>query len=626
MNLRDAPDLAWVAHPQRLKHLLESYFGELDGGAVEQIAAQCQAIDLRGGEILFAEGDPGDALYFLVGGRLSVVTTRQDGTRSMLGYIEPGAPVGAMAVITDSVRDSTVVAVRDSTLLRITATEVRAWFMAYPQILLKTSRLAIQLAVRQERRRRHRDVVVNLAIIPLSSGIGMARFRAEFVASLVALGSTLVLDSNALQRRAESADGSDDADRQFTHWLDRLELEHDFVVYCGDGHDSSWTRRCVRQADRVVLLADADAGNAIGPLEAALSEALLARVGPGTMLALWHPEHAAFPTGTRAWLQKRPWVAEHVHVRRGDARHAARLARMATGNAIGLVLSSGGARGLVHIGVFQAMQQAGIPIDRVGGTSIGSVIGAAIACDFSADELTRACRLAFGANPSSWRDLSIPPVFALYRGKQLERILTGVFPETMSIEDLWLNFYCVSSDMSRSREVVHTRGPLTRVLRASVALPGVFPPVRIDHSLHVDGALVNSLPSELMSERGVHRIYAVDLRQERITQFDFPDVPGPITYLLDKWFKSKQRRYRLPTLGKTMVHSSLISSEGRVLASHRQVDVLFTPEVGQFSMMGWSTLSYDRLVTVGLEHGQEVLARSPLPAQLQMRRRRKLGV
>ena len=166
MNLRDAPDLAWVAQPMRLKHLLESYFGDLDDATVEKISAQCQAVDLRGGEMLFSEGDPGDSLYFLVGGRLSAVTTLRDGSRRVLGHIEPGAPVGEMAVINDSVRSASVVAVRDSTLLRIDAAQVRAWFLAYPQILLKTSRLAIQRALNTERRRRGRDRSRTIAPAP----------------------------------------------------------------------------------------------------------------------------------------------------------------------------------------------------------------------------------------------------------------------------------------------------------------------------------------------------------------------------------------------------------------------------------------------------------------------------
>ncbi len=631
MNLRDAPDLAWVAQPMRLKHLLESYFGDLDDATVEKISAQCQAVDLRGGEMLFSEGDPGDSLYFLVGGRLSAVTTLRDGSRRVLGHIEPGAPVGEMAVINDSVRSASVVAVRDSTLLRIDAAQVRAWFLAYPQILLKTSRLAIQRALNTERRRRGRDVVVNLAIVPLSPDIDMARFRTEFRAGLSTLGSCLMLESSILQRLgtpdgAQSGPARDDADRHLTHWLNSLELEYDFVVYCGDGHDSVWTRRCLRQADRVVLLADAQASREPGPVETALAGVLTARVGPGTMLALWHPEHTAYPEGTRGWLKSRPWVHEHAHVRRGDARHAARLARLATGHAIGLVLGSGGARGLAHIGVFQAMCEAGIAVDRVGGSSIGSVIAAGVACDFDAEELAHMCRLSFGANPGSWRDLSIPPVFALYRGDRLERMLARIFPPNMGLEDLWLNFFCVSSDMTNSEEVVHTRGPLTRVLRASVALPGIFPPVRLDHALHVDGALMNTLPTEVMSALGVHRLYAVDLRQDRMASPDFMDVPGPLAYLFARWFQRHKHRYRVPTLTSTLVQSSMMSSEARVLAARRQVDVLFNPDVRRFSLMGWSKIAHDRLVATGLQHARQVLAAHPLRVPLRVRRRRRAAL
>jgi len=615
MHLYEVKDITTVAQPERVKRLLESYFGVLDDATADEITSECTAVDIRGGEMLFAQGDTGDALYFLLYGRMHALTPNGDGSMRVLGEIEPGAPVGEMAVINEGVRSATVVATRDSTLLRIEANKVREWFLRYPRTLLKTARLAIARTTRNERRRRRREFVVNIAAVPITPGLDFARFRADLEAGLATLGRTLVLDAATAARLSghsveDAGDGRLESYRQLTHWLDEQELEHDFIVYCSSGESDAWTRRCIRQADRVLLVADGDASSAVSDIEATFSDHLSARVGPGTMLALWHPEDTVRPANTRAWLQNRPWLAEHVHVRRGDARHAVRLARLITGNAIGLVLGSGGARGIAHIGVYQALSEAGVSIDRIGGTSIGAVIAATIACDLAPAEVIHHAGKAFASNPGGWRDLSIPPILAMYKGERLRRLLAEFFPESMGIEDLWINFFCVSSDLTYSREVVHRRGSMRRILRAAVALPGVFPPVKLDQSLHIDGAFMNAMPVDIMSSRwGMNRIYAVDLSIERTPRFDFHEVPGPLAFLFDRWLRGKHRKYRIPTLSNALVQSSLIASEARMVDARRQVDVLFRPDVRRFGLMRFSRRTFSRLVHVGHQHAHELLAR-----------------
>ena len=618
MHLYEVKDITSVARPERVKRLLESYFGALDDATADEITSHCTAVDIRGGEMLFAQGDTGDALYFLLYGRMHALAPTGDGGMRVLGEIEPGAPVGEMAVINEGVRSATVVATRDSTLLRIDAMKVREWFLRYPRILLKTARLAIARTTRNERRRRRREFVVNIAAMPITPGLDFERFRQELQAGLEALGRTLVLDAALVERLSgfsvdDAGDGRLESYRQLTHWLDQQEFDHDFIVYCGnpDGNgDDAWTRRCIRQADRVLLVAAGEASSAVSDLEAIYADTLKGRVGPGTMLALWHPEETFHPHNTRAWLQTRPWVAEHVHVRRGDARHAARLARLITGNAIGLVLGSGGARGIAHIGVFQALCETGVAIDRIGGTSIGAVVAATIACDLSPSEVIRHTGQAFGSNPGGWRDLAIPPLLAMYKGERLKRLLAAFFSESMGLEDLWINFFCVTSDLTYSREVLHTRGQARRILRAAVALPGVFPPVKLDQSLHIDGAFMNAMPVDIMSNRfGMNRIYAVDLSIERTPRFDFHEVPGPVAFLFDRWLRGKKRKYRIPTLSNALVQSSLIASEARMVDARRQVDVLFRPDVRRFGLMRFTRRGFSQLIQVGHQHAHDLLAR-----------------
>lgn len=613
----NSPELAPLvpSPPQQvgIRKLLESYFGNLEGDAALEIAAQCESVELEGGENLFDEGDPGDALYFLVSGRLRALSVLPSGARRTLGDIEPGNVVGEMAVITDSVRSATVVATRDSVVLRIDAAVLRHWFIKYPQLLLRTSQLVINRTRQKDRRRRPRERIVNIALVPITPDIDMTRFCREFQAGLETLGSVLMLDPAEIDRLTgepgltNAGKGTPGRYRRLTEWLDQKESLYRFVVYRSDGQNSPWTQRCARQADRVVLVADAAADSGVGTAEGELARAIAHTWDAGATLALWHSEATVVPQGTNAWLGARAWVHEHVHVRRGDPVHAARLARIITGNAVGLVLGSGGARGLTHVGVFRAMEEAGIHIDRIGGTSIGSVIGAAIASDWSAEQVTRNTRLSFMQSPTGLRDMSLLPVISIYRGKRLDRLLAAFFEAPMAIEDLWLNFFCVSSDITTSREVVHTRGPLKKILHASIALPGIFPPVKLKQALHVDGAFMNALPVEEMGTKGVRKVYAVDLSFDRLAQLDFEETPGPLAYLYDKFVRGSRRRYLVPTLAHSLVQCSLLASEAKILQSRHHADVLFNPDVRDYDLMAWS--SFDQLVEVGYEHAAALLTR-----------------
>ena len=609
MNLSDPPGPATAHGPAHVDHLLadgldrrrvravlEQCFGTLSEESFDGLVADGEVIDLAGGSLLFAEGDSGDAMYVLLSGRLRALAVAADGSMRLLGEIEPGAPVGEMAVITGGARSASVIAMRDSSLLRIGADRVRQWFDRHPQLLLGTARQIVRRVTRSERRRRPREAVRNIALIPVTPGLDLAAFATQLCAGLEPMGSVLCIDATAVEAlRSLPLTGNgtrpapDDA-RRVAQWLAVCEEEHAFVVCCAEPRDSAWTRRCLRQADRVVLVADAAAAPEPGALERALSEELELHIGPANQLVLWHAPSTANPRDTAAWLAPRPAIGEHIHMRRGDAAHARRVARMVAGRAVGLVLGSGGARGIAHLGVYQALEEAGIPVDRVGGSSIGALIGGDIAHDLRAAQLIESMRPYMSVSPVNWRDLAIPPVQSLYRGERLRRMLADHVEPGTGIEDLWINFFCVSSNLSRAEESIQKRGPMARAVSASSAIPGLFPLVDIDGARHADGAFMNSLPADVMAALGAHRVIAVDLSDDL--------RPADAT------------ASRAPGIGESLVQSSLIASSARMAAQRRQADLLFNPDVRAFHLMRWSPRIYATLCRLGLEHARELLART----------------
>jgi NTE family protein len=611
----DSSPISHVTSSQQsalFRRFLSNYFGTLDEQIMDEVSSQCQWLELEGGDTLFSQGDIGDAAYFLISGRLCAIRIAHDGTRQYLGDIRPSETVGEIAVLSDDVRGATVLATRDSVVVRISTENLQSWFMQYPQLLLQTAKLIIKRTRPTNARNRQLRHISNITVLPLSKNINMAKFRRDFMAAMARCGNVLLLDPHIVDEQLQETgiafvDKHDpERYRRLSAWLDTLEEQHDYVIYLANTEDDEWTQRCLRQSDRVLLLANATDNSFPSLLEQKLLNEAAKKARSDNYLVLWHPPETIMPNGTQHWLQPRTWIKEAIHVRQDEQRHMERLARIVTGNAIGLVLGSGGARGVAAVGVIQALEEASIPIDRVGGTSIGAIMAAGVALDYPASLLAEKVRTSFRQNPTTFLDLNILPILSIFQGKQLNRLLQLVFPQTMNVEDLWINFFCITSDMSSNEEIVHSRGSLWQAVRASAALPGVFPMVLLGKGLHVDGAFMNALPVDVMASLGAKKILAVDFSYLPNSKPDFDDMPSSIAFLLDKFFNNGRRRYLVPTLLSGFIQSSLMASSQKNMQSRADADVLFSPEVGRYDLLAWSL--FDDLVSIGLRHARLVLA------------------
>ena len=202
-------------------------------------------------------------------------------------------------------------------------------------------------------------------------------------------------------------------------------------------------------------------------------------------------------------------MADYLHLRCDHRADAARLVRMITGTACGLVLGGGAPRGFAHLGVLRALEEAGVPIDVVGGTSVGALIGAFCALGLNDSERVERAVAAFTRSGSLVRPTL--PLVAVSPGRRVDRLLAEHLGPGL-IKDLPWRFFCVSANLTRAEEVIHDRGPLWPAVRASLSMPGIFPPVYSDGDLLIDGGALDTVPVEIMRGRvGSGYIIAVDL-------------------------------------------------------------------------------------------------------------------
>ena len=317
------------------------------------------------------------------------------------------------------------------------------------------------------------------------------------------------------------------------------------------------------------------------------------------MLVLLQPSSDIPIAGTAAWLGPRR-LNFHLHVRADEPDDVERVARTLSGTAIGLVLAGGAARGFAHLGLHKAMREVGIAIDWIGGTSIGAIMGAAIATGWTPEHAIDIGRAGF-THRNPFGDYTIP-LISLVRGRRMERALAKHLPG--KIEDMPLPFFAVSCNLDSGVINLHESGPVRHALRASAALPGVMPPAVIAGQLAIDGAVLNNMPVDIMQTKPVGRIIAVDLASQKTYHVPYESMPSPWAVLRGRLLPFLHQ-YRVPSLTTLMLKATELGTMARVRELGKRADLLLQPPVRQFGMM--NIKDYDKIVDAGYRYGMDVL-------------------
>ena len=577
-----------TAYPDSLREQLRSFplLKDLSEPALKRLLGEANWFGLPGGTLLPRDGDNDRALFLVVTGSLGVFADDEKGQRQLVAHISAGETVGEMSLISGEPHSAQLVALRDTELLRVGREGFQSLMTRHPHVMLNLLRIVVRRLQQSTRRATDQSRQRTFAIVPLQEGLENAPIVQRLVAALADMGS------KAAMLDAESAERSAD-------WFNTFELQHDVVFYRGDAPNSAWTHLCVRQADKVFLLARADWPL---PKRGLAMPAFKERAGGLPELLLLHPtgvlrglpEHFSLRSGM---------FESHHHIRAGVADDIRRLARFVSGRAVGLVLAGGGARGYAHLGVIKALVEARVPFDHLGGTSMGAVIAAGLALEWNFDELTARVREAFvESNPLS--DLTVP-LIALFRGKEASKMLRRHFGD-VCIEELPKPFFCVSSDLTTGRIHVHRSGTLWRALRASTALPGILPPVTYHGHLLVDGGVMNNLPVDVMGGFARGPIIASDVTGEidlRVTDSRYGERPF--------WRLLWQRMRGTPSIVSILMRSGTVGSEAQRRLVREQADLLFEPPMPSIGIGAWRLL--DQAIAEGYAHACERIEEHGVP-------------
>lgn len=530
------------------------FFQRFSDEVIKEIASRARWYSLPGGEILFTEGSTPSAVYFVLSGRL-VVVRGGSGGEEVVGYVRAGEPVGEMALLSGEVHSGSVFALRDTEIAALDTSEAARLFAREAEFAGAVARIVLARARRPGAAQNAPKV---MALISTSPSIDLEMHAKAILKTIERYGRRAIWIADPAAATAVAA-------------FDAIERSHDVILLTARVGDSFEYKFALRHADRFFIFARRDARPPrpflLDPTET--SQAQNFRLVDLVML-----QEGERSGSIVDWVDA---IDADRAFQVSGPRTEARLARAMAGSSIGLVLSGGGARAYAHVGAVRALRERGVVVDFVGGTSMGAIIAACVAMGWSDVEIERRIRDGFVAsNPLGDHVL---PVVALTRGARVEERLRRHFGDVM-IEDLEIPFFCVSTDLAAGASRVHRRGRLADALRASIALPGILPPVADQESLLVDGAIMNNFPTDLMA--GFHRglTIGVDVAvAERLAPSLFVNPPGFIDWVLANGLRSA------PPIVSLLMRAATVRQELR--HADRPADILIEPKVVGVDLRDW---------------------------------------
>uniref|UniRef100_A0A8C8J161 lysophospholipase n=1 Tax=Oncorhynchus tshawytscha TaxID=74940 RepID=A0A8C8J161_ONCTS len=614
---------------------------------VRQIDFALDWMAVEAGRAVYRQGDKSDSTFIVLSGRLRSVIMKEDGKKELTGEYGRGDLIGVVEALTHQNRATTVHAVRDSELAKLPEGALGYIKRKFPQVVTRLIHLLGQKILQQVNGPLTGVLALHtpgskwdagnpasnlstVTVLPVSEEVPLTAFTLELQHALIAIGPTLLLTSDSIKQRLGAAALDSVHEYRLSSWLGQQEDIHRIVLYQTDYTLTPWTQRCIRQADCIIIVGLGEQDPAVGELERMLE---VSAVRAQKQLVLLHREDGPPPQGTVEWLNMRSWISRHLHLscprrvfskrslpkliemyqrvfQKPADRHSdfSRLARVLTGNAIALILGGGGARGCSQVGIMHALSEAGIPVDLVGGVSIGSLMGALYAEDRSHCRMRmRAREWAMGMTLVFKKVLDLTyPITSMFSGAAFNSSIYTVF-KGKQIEDLWIPYFNITTDITASTMRVHTDGSLWRYVRASMSLSGYLPPLcdPKDGHLLMDGGYINNLPADVARSMGAKVVIAIDVGSQDETNLTNYGDSLSGWWLLWKRLNPLAEKVKVLNMAEIQTRLAYVCCV-RQLESVKSSDYCeyIRPPIDRYRTLEFG--KFDEIAEVGYQHGKTV--------------------
>ncbi|MDO9209124.1 MAG: cyclic nucleotide-binding and patatin-like phospholipase domain-containing protein [Sulfuricurvum sp.] len=581
---------------------LSPLFTDLSEDIVRALTKELKSESIQANTLLYQKGATATELCIVIEGRFQIIKTMADGQTIVRDVVGRGETIGEIGVLCETARTVDILATRDSTVAKLSRASFEKILLLFPiQINQAFSKSIVNRLSRDEKIKTH--AAETFAMVVLSPSIATEDIAKYLFDALKSHGSTSILGSATVDQ-AFSKKGAAQTDFMhlendaLLHWLSEWEIAHNNVIYIVDAELSNWTRRSLREADHIIFIVDASTDPVISQFEAQILNEIKATSKKQT-LVIMHDTLQQVPFGTSQWLSSRN-LGMHHHVRYGSQADFGRVARFLMGKAVGLVLGGGGARGFAHIGVLRALQQLNIPIDLIGGNSMGALIAAQSAMQWQyKDIIERTMQLCLAG------DQFTLPIISLFSGKKMARGLYDMFGD-IHIDDLWHHYYSISCNISRATLMTHDKGSLHSAVLNSNTPPGLFPPQVSNGDLLVDGALLNNVPVDIMrkyNEGGTVIAVDVNAREDLLNNTENTGGINGWKILINK-LNPLAPKIKIPNMIEILSRASIIGG----LAQRKKMmdgyaDLYLQPPVNNFSLRDYK--HGEQIAEIGYQYALE---------------------
>ena len=632
-----------IRHPRAMIRCMQVILG-LISPVVTLLNWNSEWLHVEPSEAIAHKGDRCDSIFMVLNGRLRASHKDAPVTSPATETVEEygrGKFIGEVFGLTDSRWQHDVYALRNSELVRVPIDTLLSIIRAYPTAGVHFAAVIasqVQNKLRHGRSFMHVPAMKSLAssngtlavmpsyglnlatiaVVPLSP-LDVAGFCSEFVSALNEIAPAALLEKSDLRKVVgEKTFQPKNAmhEMKMTRFLGDMEEKHRLVVYRADFKYTWWTQLAITQADCILLLVRADEIPEKHQVEQCLAwahESMGVRIELVVISekANIDEEYSDVLEEVDDWTENREWVTGSQRIRSPFDHHGLdfkRMCRRITGRSVGLALGGGGARGIAHLGIIRALMEAGVTVDMVGGTSQGAYIGALYAeSPDSPDIFTRKAR-EMSDTLASFKeklfDLTLP-MTSMFSGYRFNLGIQKSFGNTR-IQDLVLNFFCVSVDIQKRAQVVHTKGKLWKFVRASMSLTGYLPPISENGSLLVDGGYLNVVPADVMRHQMRARtVIAVDVSPQ--TERNYYEYGTHLSgwWLLWNSWNPFVTTVNVPSMGDISDTLRWVSSDQHRKQVVNDADLYLTPPVG-----GYGTLEYDKfdeIIDVSYQYAKPIV-------------------
>ncbi|MFI0434418.1 MAG: cyclic nucleotide-binding and patatin-like phospholipase domain-containing protein [Parachlamydiaceae bacterium] len=583
------------------------FFSHLEEKELNFLLRLMKLVNVEGKETIIEEGEECNDVFIVVLGKLEVFKFDPSEKKSRcIGEIADREVVGEIASLTQLPRTATVKAARDSLLLKINHQNFNLFQHEHPAASLEIAKVALKRVVEARRALVPGEKIRTLVVAPASE-TEHHRFCIELAKEFTLYGKTVHVTSalccQSLGYEIQEMMMSHVDFSTLTGWLQKLEKEHQYLVMETDKNLTPWSMFCLRSADHVLFAGDECLLPTLNQIEQFYFSGKRTDSRNLNDLIFIHYKGKTPSFKASEWLKIRP-VDGYYHVNVDGNRAMKKIVRILTNHSFGVVLNGGGARGLSHIGVLKSLEEIGVEIDFIGGSSMGAVVAAC----YDIYGVEGSCIQTQYVVDHLLKDYTFP-YLSFLKGKSACECLEHLGAD-LDIEDLNIPFFCVSCNLTEGQIKIHDKGKVWSAMRKTVSLPAVFPPLYDEEGrAFIDGGIINNLPVDVM--RGKIRggkILAVNCCSETPKSVfkSYPEAwKSGWDILKDKFLTFQHSRNDYDNIINLLYSSMVMASASQQNIMCKAADYLVKIDTSAYDLLDFKC--HKEIIQLGYDQGKKQL-------------------